>query len=186
MIIALDFETANMSLASVCAVGLAWLDESTGEVTRRAGSLVHPPKGADWFSPGCVRIHGIHARDVAGAPEWPEVWARIRTHLSGTTVLAHNAVFDISVLRSICQTYSCALPESRYLCTCKIARKVWPELINHRLNTVCDAFGWHFPHHHAQADAEACARIYSRAIDITGCRSPDAMAKHLALDIKQI
>lgn len=186
MVIALDFETANMSRASVCAVGLAWLDETTGEIIRRAGSLVKPPKGADWFSRGNIAIHGIHASDVADAPEWPEIWRSIGPHLASATILAHNAAFDVGVLRSICMTYSIPLPASSYLCTCRLSRRIWPDLQNHRLNTVCEAFGWHFAHHHAQADAEACARIYRHAIDATGCRDPQSMAAHAGLTLQKL
>ncbi len=186
MLIALDFETANASNASVCAVGLAWLDEATGLIVRRAGSLVRPPAGANAFSPFNVRVHGIRERDVADAPEWPAVWRRIASHLAGATILAHNAAFDVGVLRAVCQAYGLPVPPGRYLCTCRLSKRLWPELNNHRLNTVCAAFGFHFKHHHAQADAEACARIYRRAIETTGCRDPECMAGYAGLRLENL
>ena len=46
-----------------------------------------------------------------------------------------------------------------YLCTFHLARRVWPELPNHRLHTLAAHIGLEFRHHHAQADVEAAGRV---------------------------
>ena len=54
--------------------------------------------------------------------------------------------------------FGLACPEFDYLCTYRTAERVWPELPDHRLNTVAAHIGHEFRHHHAQADAEAAGR----------------------------
>ena len=47
-----------------------------------------------------------------------------------------------------------------FYCTCRQSRRLFPELPNHRLETVSLHVGYHLAdHHHALADAEACAYI---------------------------
>ena len=51
-------------------------------------------------------------------------------------------------------------PDYEFLCTCRQSRKVFPELPDHRLDTVAGHIGFDLKnHHHALADALACAEI---------------------------
>jgi DNA polymerase III subunit epsilon len=74
-------------------------------------------------------------------------------------ILAHNASFDMSVLRAVLDLYGLPWPEMSYLCTVKIAQQTWPGLDNHKLPTVADHLGLYLEHHLASSDAEACANI---------------------------
>ncbi len=71
---AIDFETANSSGASACAVGLARV--RNGRVVATAAWLIKPPAGHDQFAPINVGIHGIQPSHVANAPSWSEQLAR--------------------------------------------------------------------------------------------------------------
>ncbi|HBX24434.1 MAG TPA: hypothetical protein DEF34_12500 [Desulfotomaculum sp.] len=94
--VALDFETANHSRSSICSVGIAVVED--GNVVERGSWLVRPP-GLN-FHPFFTRIHGIRAEDVMDEPDFKELWASVlKDYLIGKTVLAHNASFDINVLR---------------------------------------------------------------------------------------
>ena len=85
--IAIDFETANASRASPCSIGITWIDDVN--ILRTAHRLIRP-KGLD-FNGFNISIHGIHPEDVKDEPEFPEVWRELLPHISGTTILAHNA-----------------------------------------------------------------------------------------------
>jgi DNA polymerase-3 subunit epsilon len=52
-------------------------------------------------------------------------------------------------------------PDYKFYCTCRTSRKVFgKDLPNHQLHTVAERCGYHLEnHHHALADAEACAQI---------------------------
>jgi len=52
----------------------------------------------------------------------------------------------------------------KYICTYKTATKVWEELENHKLDTVCRHLKFDFKHHDATEDALACAKILISAM----------------------
>lgn len=156
--ISLDFETANPSRVSVCAVGLAVFE--AGRLAESFYRLVRPPAGHDGFHPRFVACHGLTPWDVRDAPEFPALAAEVLTRLTrGGVVVAHNAAFDIPHLRAVLDHFGLARPAFDYLCTCQLARRVWPDLVNHRLNTLAAHIGLDFRHHHAQADAEAAGHV---------------------------
>lgn len=167
---AIDFETANSDRGSVCAVGVVRV--SGGRIVERFTSLVRPPEPVGYFSAHNTRVHGITAAHVREAPTWPQVLEQVQQVAAGSALVAHNAAFDIAVLRRAC-AYS-GLPWSRweYLCTLALARRTWRDLGDHRLPTVCSRIGHALvAHHRADADAEAAARITLAAMASYGTDS---------------
>jgi len=171
--VAFDFETANETRRSACAVGVAWVED--GRVARSRSFLIRPPELR--FAPINISIHGIKPADVASEPEFPDRWPALRKALAGKTVLAHNAAFDFSVLRALLDHYGLEYPELQYLCTWKMAKAAWPELGNHRLDTVASALDIRFSHHQAESDAIACAEIGLRIQRATGRTKIDEAAE---------
>lgn len=78
---------------------------------------------------------------------------------SADIIVAHNARFDMEVLRQTLDHFQIPQPTFRYFCTCTLARRVWPELPNHRLNTLAAHIGCELQHHHAQSDAVAAGKL---------------------------
>lgn len=154
-VVAIDFETANEQRASPCSIGLAWIENN--QVANVEHHFIRPMDMR--FSSWNVAIHGIHPDDVMGAEEFPEVLDRLRSRLRGATVLAHNASFDISVLRRTCELYDVLCPDIEYICTVQVARSVWPELPTAKLPDVCDFLSIDLKHHDAAEDARACAMV---------------------------
>ena len=156
--ISLDFETANHSRVSICAAGLAVFENGT--LTESPYWLVRPPKGHGWFREDFIECHGLTHMDVLDAPEFsaiaPEFLARLTR---ADLVIAHNAEFDIGHLRETLKHFGLVCPEFNYLCTCQLARRIWPDLQDHKLSTLAAHIGHEFNHHHAQADAEAAGRV---------------------------
>jgi DNA polymerase-3 subunit epsilon len=156
--VSLDFETANYSRVSICATGLAVFEN--GELAESPYWLVRPPKGKGWFREDFTEIHGLTHLEVQGAPEFaaiaPDLLARLTR---ADLVIAHNAVFDIEHLRATLDHFGLPLPQFDYLCTCQLARRVWPDLPSHGLKALTAHIGHKFNHHHAQADAEAAGRV---------------------------
>ncbi len=163
-VIALDFETANPARSSPCSIGLAWIED--GAVARIEHHYIRPP--GNRFASFNIAFHGIGPEHVADADEWPAVLERLRPELEGALVLAHNASFDISVIRRTCEHYDVSPPSFDYLCTVQVARGVWPELPSHKLNVVCGHLGVDFAHHDAAADAYACGQVALAAAALHG------------------
>ena len=157
---AIDFETANSDRGSVCAVGLVMVDN--GEVVGRLRQLIRPDPLR--FDPFNVSIHGISAADVADAPTFAEFWPKLWSVVSGPLV-AHNAAFDMSVLRRSLDQSGLPYPETEYFCTRVIAKLVWPEHPTFALHHIAHVLGISFAHHDAEEDAHACALIA-----VTACR----------------
>ncbi|MCL2562092.1 MAG: exonuclease domain-containing protein [Rikenellaceae bacterium] len=158
---AIDFETANNYRGSACSVGVVVV--RGGEITQKMYELIRPrPNFYSWFN---TRIHGLATEDTDDAPEFPEVWGSIAPLIEGLPMVAHNSPFDKGCLEAVFALYEMAWPGYVFHCTCRAARRAFPALPNHKLGTVAAHIGFDlFDHHHALADAEACAAIAMRIL----------------------
>ncbi|WP_057845294.1 exonuclease domain-containing protein [Bradyrhizobium retamae] len=86
--IALDVETANADLGSICSIGLVHF--RSGAVFKSLTILVDPE---DEFDPLNIGIHGIRPEDVAGKPTMAQVFPAISASLSDVVVV-HHSHFD--------------------------------------------------------------------------------------------
>ncbi len=154
---AIDFETANEWPSSVCSVGIVVV--RGGEIMDRFYSLIHPePEYYQWF---CRQVHGLGPEDTEDAPVFPDVWEKIEPLIEGLPLVAHNARFDEGCLRQVFRVYRMDYPDYEFFDTLSASRRHFGHLLpNHQLQTVAAACGYDLTnHHHALADAEACAYI---------------------------
>lgn len=180
---AIDFETANSSPASACSVGLVRVRD--GEVVATTGWLIRPPSGHDEFQEWNIKIHGIHPSDVAAAATWSEQFDRLCTFAGADVLVAHNAGFDLKVLRSATEVSGDICPPYRSLCSLQVARKTY-ELDSYRLPMAAAAAGFaEFAHHDALADARACAQIVIDAARRAGAVDVDDLATNLGLRVTE-
>jgi DNA polymerase-3 subunit epsilon len=173
--VAFDFETANSTRSSVCALGIAQVEGRA--ITKCLSRIIRPPTLC--FHPYNTYLHGITAEDVKDKPEFYQLWDEFRQYFQNKLLIAHNANFDISVLCCILDEYGIPYPTLRYLCTCTIARRTWPNLPNYKLNTVSKYLGIEFRHHDAQEDAIACAGIAICACKEFGVNSLEELARKI-------
>ena len=151
--VAIDFETANHSRNSACAVGLATVRHGRIEVAR--SFLIRPPSSHFVFT----GIHGLGWDDVRDAPTFGELWPTLRGWVDNAEfIAAHNAPFDSGILNACCATYGIRAPQVPFTCTVQLARSQW-EIYPTRLPDVCRRLRIPLSHHDAGSDAEACARI---------------------------
>jgi DNA polymerase III subunit epsilon len=181
---AIDFETANSSTASACAVGLARV--RGGLVVATAGWLIQPPPGHDLFHPFNTGIHGIREADVARAKGWSAQLDDLCAFAGADVLVAHNAGFDMNVLRRACEATGDACPPYRYLCSLQVARKTYA-LPSYRLPFVAAEAGFGaFAHHEASADALACAHIVIDAAGRTGAVDVASLAEAVGVRVSRI
>lgn len=153
---AIDFETANGHRSSVCSVGIVVV--RNGAMTDSFYSLIKPVP--NYYSWGCQKVHGLGHEDTDNADIFPTVWTKVEPLIAGLPLVAHNKQFDESCLRSVMQVYQMDWPDYEFHCTLKASRRHLRLLNNHQLHTVAAACGYNLEHHHhALADAEACAAI---------------------------
>jgi DNA polymerase-3 subunit epsilon len=154
---AIDFETANYNLSSVCSAGVVIV--RNGKVTDKIYRLIHPEP--EWYSYWNTQVHGLTVADTENEPVFPFVWKEIAPKIAGLPLVAHNSSFDEGCLRAAYRVYQMDYPDYEFHCTCRASRRVFGKaLANHRLHTVAAHCGFDLKdHHHALADAEACAAI---------------------------
>lgn len=153
---AIDFETANNERSSVCSVGVVIVRD--GEITDTFYSLIQPEP--NYYNYWCQQVHGLCCADTDDAPVFPKVWAQIESLIEGLPLVAHNSPFDEGCLKAVFRVYQMDYPDYRFYDTLCVSRRKLRNLPNHQLQTVAAACGYCLEnHHHALADAEACARI---------------------------
>lgn len=159
--IAFDVETPNYANDRMSAIGIAVVENSV--VVDEFATLVNPETHFDAFN---VQLTGITPEMAAKAPTFPELWPTIEPILDSGLLIAHSAPFDMSVLAKCLRAYGiCWRPCVDYACTCQMGRRCFPQLPNHRLNTLCACLGISLDHHRAESDSRACAEILIRCLD---------------------
>lgn len=154
--VAIDFETANKYRSSVCSVGLVIVKD--GIVMDRIYELIRPEP--NYYNYWNTKVHGLTSEDTANSPLFPDVWNSIAPIIEGLPIVAHNSPFDSGCLQAVFKTYRMDYPDYEFHCTLKAARKHFRNIANHKLGTVAMHCGFNLTnHHHALADAEACAMI---------------------------
>ena len=177
--IAIDFETATGSMNSACSV--ATVEVRDGQLKESWTTLIQPPKLA--FDDFNIGIHGISPKDVEDAPTFAEIWQELKERLAGKIVVAHNASFDMGVLKASLLANHLQAPLFRTCCTVRISRKVWPDLVDHKLNTVGAHLNINFQHHRALDDARTCAAIPLFAGVATGTDDLEELAQKIGVKI---
>lgn len=175
--IAIDFETANHNHASACAIG--YLIVKDGKVHKKEAHLIKPQPLQ--FDPSFIKIHNIQPQDVKHAPTFGKLWRKLAPIFSGQTLIAHNAGFDMSVLRKSLDQYNIPYPEINYYCTLTIAKRVWPDLENYQLPTIAKFMGVKLNHHDALSDAGMCAQIAYAACHQHEVSSLDELATQIKI-----
>lgn len=152
----IDFETANNEHTSVCSVGVVIVRD--GEIVDSFYSLIQPEP--NYYCYWNTRVHGITCDDTDNAPLFPDVWEQIEPLIEDLPLVAHNKAFDESCLKAVFRCYQMDYPNYEFYDTLSASRKVFYYLCNHQLHTVAAECGYQLRnHHHALADAEACAWI---------------------------
>lgn len=152
---AIDFETANNERTSVCSVGIVVV--RNGVVADSFYSLIKPEP--EYYNYWCTQVHGITIDDTRDAPVFPEVWKQVEPLIEGMPLVAHNKAFDENCLKAVFRCYQMDYPDYTFLCTLQKSKRVWP-CGHHNLDIIAERCGYHLAnHHHALADAEACAAI---------------------------
>ncbi len=159
--ISLDFETANSKRSSPCEIGITIVED--GKIKHVESSLIkpHTSHSFDYFN---ILIHGINEDSVEDAPEFNTVWETFKNYLEGNLVIAHNASFDLSVLRHTLDLYGLPYPNIKFICTYQLAKQVWKGLPSYSLGKLCEFkdikndFS-----HRAEFDSMACAQLAIKA-----------------------
>ena len=162
--IAVDVETANADMASICSIGAATFEN--GELSSEWCSLVDPD---DYFDPVNISIHGIDDSMVAGSPTYRDVAGTIQDLFRDSVVVTHTH-FDRVSMHQAAQRWTIDPPQCNWLDSAMVARRAWAECARsgYGLANVCKRIGYEFEHHNALEDAKAAGRVLLAAMVETG------------------
>lgn len=159
--IIIDFETTGLSPKCgdrVIEIGAVAIEE--GRIVDRYQSLVNPGFRISSF---IEEYTGITNSMVSNAPSPERVFHEFADFLGGFPLVAHNASFDRRFLlhemslirREIFQGIACSM---------LVARRVYPELKSHKLESLVQSQSLPSEgvHHRALADAEMTAHLWMR------------------------
>lgn len=159
--IVFDVETPNRANNRMSAIGITIIEN--GIIADSFFSLVDPEVYFDRFN---TQLTGISADTVQGAPNFAELWEQIKSVMESGILVAHNAVFDMSVLKKCLHDYGIEWKNTaKYICTVQAGKKLLPGM-SHSLNVMCDYYGISLDHHKADSDSRACAEILLRYMEI--------------------
>lgn len=162
--VAIDVETANADMASICQIGLA--KYKNGVLYEEWSSLIDPE---DYFDGINISIHGINEKDVKGAPTINEVLLKLSEFMSDSICVSHTHFDRVSICKAF-EKYSLNQLDVTWLDSARVARRTWEECAwsGYGLANVCNIIGYEFKHHDALEDAKAAGQVILSAMDKTG------------------
>ncbi len=164
----LDVETPNHLNDAISSIGL-YIMKRDGEIIEEY-YLVNPETYFDEFN---IQLTKIDPKMVEDQPNFLQVWEKIKEYFIDAIVVAHNAIFDITVLRKCFYRYHLTDPLNRYMCTYRLARKYF-SLPSYRLNKLCEYFNIELEtHHNALCDTKACFDIFMYMLEQIDLSSND-------------
>lgn len=178
---AIDFETANGYRGSPCAVGL--IRVRAGIIVDEQRWLIRPPEPVDYFAPFNTWVHGITEAMVADAPRWRDILPKLIDYIGDDVLIAHNAGFDIGVIRYACAVDNIQWPALRFVCSLVMSRHAL-SLPSYRLPFVTEALGCALGQHHDPLDdARAVTRVVAALARREKMSSLDDLAARLGVYI---
>lgn len=153
-----DVETTGLSAVYDTIIELAGVKIKGGEIIDRFESFANPNQS---ISQTISDLTGITDDMVKDAPQVDVVLKDFYEWTKGTTLVAHNASFDIGFLNQGYQRISYPKVTIPVIDTLELARYLFPQLGNHRLNTLCKHLDIELTQHHrAIYDAEATGYLF--------------------------
>ena len=180
--VVIDFETANERRNSACAIGITKV--RNGIVCETVDRLIRPPELR--FSHWNTRVHGITQSDVADCPTLDKLWPELADYFKNELVVAHNASFDISVLRHSLHAVAIPIPQISYLCSLQLSRMLWPQLTSHSLGFLAEVHKIPLEHHKAGGDSLAAANLVLLGAREKGVSCPRELAAHCECTIGEL
>ncbi|MFE7134754.1 DEDDh family exonuclease [Streptomyces sp. NPDC057638] len=166
-----DVETTGLARDDRIVSAAVYRLDAFGDVEDHWYTLVNPER-----DPGPVWIHGLTPQMLDGAPLFREVAEEFSERLDGRVLVAHNAIFDWSMIAREYARARATAPTRQRLCTIALSKELGLPLPNHKLESLAAHFGVvQRQAHHALDDARVLAEAFRpslHAAALHGVRLP--------------
>jgi len=161
--VAIDFETANTNLNSACSIGIVAVNNN--QIMKKIYFLIKPPIVK--FDEKNIEIHGITEKDVENQDDFKGIWNKIKPYIANNLIVAHNATFDMSVLKCCMQAYNIPVPDIKYVCSIPVSTYAFHVKVGNSLGERTKLLGIELENaHNALDDAVACAELVIKTLQI--------------------
>ena len=162
-----DVETTGLAKDDRIVSAAVYRLDARGEVQDHWYTQVNPER-----DPGPIWIHGLTTEVLAHAPKFPEIADEFAAQLAGRVLVAHNAVFDWSMIAREFARAQRTPPVRQRLCTIALSKELQLPLANHKLETLAAHFGIVQQHaHHALDDARVLAEAFRPSLREAAART---------------
>lgn len=175
--IAIDFETANRYNHSAVSVGLTRMDHK-GNVLDSYYTLIRPRYV--FFESMCMSVNGLSEDEIRRAETLENLWPEMRDFIGNLPLVAHNAAFDMSVLKGSLGAWGLEVPSYEYYCTLQLSRRLMPCHESHALTAlVHEVLSIDYNAHNAADDAYVCGRLFCYMLSREGIADKDDLDDYL-------
>ena len=151
-----DVETTGLARDDRIVSAAVYRLTAQGDVEDHWYTPVNPLR-----DPGPTWIHGLTADVLADAPLFPDIAGEFAERLAGRVLVAHNAVFDWTMIAREYARAGRVAPVEQRLCTIALSKALALPLANHKLETLVAYFGVEQRRaHHALDDARVLAEAF--------------------------
>ncbi|MDQ0217041.1 PolC-type DNA polymerase III [Peribacillus cavernae] len=175
-----DVETTGLSAVYDAIIELAAVKMRDGEIIDRFERFANPHHP---LSATTIDLTGITDDMVENAPEIEEVLGEFREWAGESTLVAHNASFDMGFLNVGYKKIGHPKAANPVIDTLELGRFLYPDFKNHRLNTLAKKFDIELTQHHrAIYDAEATGYLLLKMLndaDEKGIVYHDQLNEHM-------
>lgn len=156
--IALDCETTGLKPDVNKIIEIAAIKYKNGDIIDTFHTLINPQEHIPYY---ITKINGIKDDMVKDKPTIEEVMPKLMEFIGELPIVAHNASFDAKFLKyTTYRLFGKDLINNYFIDTVKIARMIYPNLPNHKLETIKNYLGLNLKSHRAFDDTIVAANIY--------------------------
>ncbi len=166
--VVLDVETTGLQPPADRITEIGAVRVRDGEIADEFSTLVNPERVIPL---NVVRLTGITNEMVDGQPTAADILPRFREWIGDAIIVAHNAPFDRFFIDSHWHEIFGHTTDNTWLCSVRVARKLYPQFRSKSLGPLCQALG--IPTdtlHRAAGDARATALVLLRELDDLAAR----------------
>ncbi len=159
-----DVETTGLSAVYDTIIELAAVKIKNGEIIDKFESFANPHQP---LSETIINLTHITDDMLQDAPEVEEVLAKFHDWMGDHTLVAHNADFDMGFINTGFKKFGMEEATNPVIDTLELARYLFPDMKNHRLNTMCKKLDIELTQHHrAIYDTEATSYLLWKLIKL--------------------
>ena len=156
-----DIETTGLNKDTCAITEIGAVKIANGEIVDNFSTFVNPKMP---IPENITELTGITNEMVRSAPENNIVIPKFLEFCKDSVLVAHNANFDVGFIKKACENLGIVFDFS-YMDTLMLARCLYPELANHKLNTLSKHLNIVLENHHrAVDDAKATAEIFIKML----------------------